>query len=152
MEKRGQLVYKALISIIASAIVVIAFIAAGKTYGNQEAYYKLAVAKDLALVIDLMYSLPGDIEYVYATDVFAYGIEIKNGNVRVYDYSLGKLDPTAASYNYVGFGSDAINANINGLKFVKLSKINGKVIVTGVLENFVAGGGKTGGGGASAQY
>ncbi len=135
MKKRGQLVYKALISVIVSAIVVAAFVIAGKTYGNQEAYYKLAVAKDLALVIDLMYSLPGDIEYVYATDVSAYGIEIKNNNVKVYDYKFGKSDPTAASYNYVGIGSDAINANINGLKFVKLSKIKSQMIVNGVPEN-----------------
>lgn len=152
MKKRGQLVYKALISVIVSAIVVAAFVIAGKTYGNQEAYYKLAVAKDLALAIDLMYSLPGNIEYVYANDVFAYGIEIKNYNVKVYDYKLGKSDPTAGSYNYAGVGSDSINANINGLKFVKLSKLNSQIIVTGVPESFVAGGGKTGGGGASVQY
>ena len=132
MKKRGQLVYKALISVIVSAIVVVAFVMAGKTYGNQEAYYKLAIAKDLALTIDLIYALPGDIEYVYANDVSAYGIEIKNNYVKVYDYKLGKMDPTAASYNYAGIGNDAINADIKGLKFVKLSKKHGQIKIIGV--------------------
>ena len=60
MKKRGQLANKAFIVIIVSAIVILAFINAGKSYGKQEVYYKLAVARDLAITIDLAYSLPGD--------------------------------------------------------------------------------------------
>ena len=131
MKKRGQLVYKALIVIIASAIVIFAFVKAGTSYGNQEAFYKLAVAKDIALTIDLMYALPGDIEYVYPNDISAYGIEVKDNNVRVYNFKLGKNDPTAAAYTYAGMSDDAIRADINGQKFAKLSKTSNQIKIIG---------------------
>ena len=132
MKKRGQLVYKALIVIIASAIVVFAFVKAGASYGSQEAFYKLAAAKDIALTIDLMYALSGDIEYVYPNDISAYGIEVKDNNVRVYNYKLGKNDPTTVAYTYAGISNDVIRADINGQKFVKLSKINNQIKIMGV--------------------
>ena len=132
MEKGGQLVYKALIVIIASGIIVSAFVSAGKSFGTQEAFYKLALAKDLALTIDLMYALPGDIGYIYPNDISAYGIEVKDNNVKIYNYKLGKSDPTTAAYSYAGISVDAINTNINGQKFVKLSKTNSQIQITGV--------------------
>src|SRR3989344_3720260 len=92
MEKRGQLVYKALLVIIASGIVVTAFLAAGKSYGSQEAFYKLAVARDLALTIDLIYGLPGNIEYIYPNDISDYDIEVKDSLVKVYSHNLGKTE------------------------------------------------------------
>ena len=132
MEKRGQLVYKALLVTIASGIVIAAFIAAGKSYGSLEAFYKLAVAKDLALTIDLMYALPGNIQYTYPNDVAAYAIEIKERNIKVYNHNLGKTDPTAASHSFAGIDKDLINVEVKGRKFVRLEKINENIQMTGV--------------------
>ena len=129
MKKRGQLIYKELIVIIGSALIIVGFIQAGKSYGNQEAFYKLAVAKDLALTIDLMYALPGDIEYTYPNDVSGYEIEIKGNVVKVY---TNNQDKTFGQYNFAGSANYFINVNIKNQKFIKLEKINDRIKISGV--------------------
>lgn len=131
MKKRGQLIYKALIVIIGSALIIAGFLQAGKSYGNQEAFYKLAVAKDLALTIDLMYALPGDIEYTYPNDISGYIIEIKGNTVKV---STSEQDKNFGLYNFAGSENDLINFQIKGQKLVKLEKISGNVKITGASE------------------
>ena len=103
MEKRGQLVGKELIVIILSAIVIATFYVAGNSYGNQEAFYKLAVARDLALTIDMMYGLQGDAQYTYPNDISGYNIDMKENIIKIYNSNLGKQDPTAASYNFADY-------------------------------------------------
>lgn len=132
MKKKGQLVYKALLVMIASGMVIAAFVAAGKSYGTQEAYYRLAVARDLALTIDLVYALPGDLQFTYTNDVSDYDIMIKWDRVTVHNYKAGTLDPIAPWYNFVGIDKDTIDAEVIGHKFVKIEKINGKVKILGV--------------------
>ncbi len=134
MKKRGEIPYKALFEIILSAVIVIAFIGAGKSYGSEEAFYKLAVAKDLALTIDLIYALPGSIEYTYPNDVSDYDLEITQNSINVYSHNLGKTDPTRASYRIAGISSDSISANIEAKKFIRIEKANGKVKITGVAQ------------------
>jgi len=152
MEKRGQLVYKALLVIIACGIVVVAFVVAGKSYGSQEAFYKLAIARDLALTIDLMYGLPGNLEYVYPNDVSDYDIEAKDNMILVYSHNLGKTDPTLASYIFAGIDKDYINAEIKGTKHIKIEKVNEKIRISGVYDlTLPSAGGRYGGGGASGE-
>jgi len=129
MKKRGQLVYKALISVIVSAIVVAAFVIAGKTYGNQEAYHKLAVAKDLALVLDAIYSYSGDIEFRYPNEISDYIIEVKDNVVKVYSKKFGKADPTSASYGFAGISAESLNFEIKDAKYVRIEKISGKIVI-----------------------
>ena len=132
MEKRGQLVYKALVVIIGSALIITGFLQAGKSYASQEVFYKLAIAKDLALTIDLLYSLPGDIKYVYPNGVSGYDIEIGENKVTVYDTNQGKLDTNQKSYNYVGSESYPVNAYIKNQKFVKFEKTNSVITISGI--------------------
>lgn len=132
MKKRGQLVYKALVVIIGSALIIAGFLQAGKSYASQEAFYKLAVAKDLALTIDLLYAIPGNVEYTYPNDISGYDIEIRDNKVMIYDANQGRLDLNQKSYNYVGSETNPINAYVKNQKFVKFEKINSAIIVTGV--------------------
>ena len=129
MKKRAQLVYKALVVIIASALVFLSFLQAAKEYGNQEAYYKLAVAKDLALTINLMYALPGNIEFTYPNDVSGYDIKIKENTIRIY---YGEGDKVVGIYTYAGTDKDSINVHIKNSDLIKLKKINDNIIITGV--------------------
>jgi len=153
MKKRGQLVYKALVVIIASAIVIFAFVKAGQSYGNQTAFYKLAIAKDLALTIDTIRGLPGDIELTYPNDVSGYDIEFKTNTVIVYDHSSGKLDPLQASYNYHVPEKYYQNTIIQNANFIKFSKIGDKISVSGIYKSSIKGfgGGHTGGGGTGGS-
>lgn len=133
MHKRGQFIpYRYLLGAIVSILILVSFLYAGRTFGNQKAYYKAAVAKDIAVAIDLIYGLPGDIEFKYPNDVSDYVIEIKDNLVRVYDKKLGNLDPTLASYNFVGISRETLNSNVQGKKFVKIVKVNDRVNVMGV--------------------
>jgi len=134
MKKRGQLPNLALIGVIASAIVIFAFYSAGKTYGNQEAYYKLAVAKDIALTIDYLYSVPGDVKFVYPNDVSGYDVEIIGDSVRVYQHGSGKLDVTAGVYGYAGTSYDKINIFVSGPKYIKLKKVGNTIEAIGLQD------------------
>lgn len=137
MKKRGQLVNKALIVVITSAIVIIAFYSAGKTYGNKEAYYKLAAAKDIALTIDYLYSVPGDVEFIYPNDISGYDVEIRDGSVRVYQHGSGKLDVTAGIYEYVGTSYDQINTFVSGPKYIKLKKTGNTIEAIGLQDKTI---------------
>ena len=154
MKKRGQLVYKAVIVIIASAMVILAFIKAGTSYGNQKAFYKLAIAKDLALTIDTITEIPGDIELTYPNDVSGYDIEFKTNTVSVYEHSSGKLDPLIASYNYALPKKYSLNVVVQNADLVKFSKIGDTITVSGIHNNEIKGfgGGNTGAGGAGGGW
>lgn len=132
MEKKGQLVGRELVAIIASAIVIAAFYVAGNSYGSQEAYYKLAVARDLALTIDMMYALQGDVQYTYPNDISDYGLEIKGNTIKVYNNKRGKQDTMAASHNFAGTYAAALNAEVVNKKFVKFEKTGDKISISGV--------------------
>ena len=132
MKKRGQIVYEALLVIIASVVIISAFIQAGKSYGSQTAFYKLAVARDLALAIDSIYGLPGNIQYVYPNDISGYDIDVIGNSVKVYEHKLGSQDTTAASHSFAGLGTDIINVQIKGKKFVRIEKADNKLIIMGV--------------------
>lgn len=132
MHKRGTIPYRYLFGALIGILILTAFLYAGKTFGNQKAYYKAAVARDVAITIDLAYGLPGDMEFNYPNDVSGYGIEIKNNLVKVYDIKLGTLDPVLASYNFAGINKESLDFSIHGKKFVKISKIKDRVQITGV--------------------
>jgi|SRR3989344_3025571 len=151
MKKRGQLANKAFIVIIVSAIVILAFINAGKSYGKQEVYYKLAVARDLAITIDLAYSLPGDFYYIYPNEISGYDIEFKDNSVRVYSSKLGKLDPTIASHSFAGLSADKLDTILANAKFLTIEKKGEKLQIAG-FSKFEGGGDASGGAGSSRQW
>lgn len=130
MKKRGQIVYEALVGIIAGALIIAGFVQGGKSYGQQEAFYKLAVAKDIVVTIDLIYALPGNIEYKYPNDVSGYDIEIKNNLVKV--SKTASTDSTLQYYNFVGTDKDQLNFLVKNQKFLKFQKIDGKIKIMGV--------------------
>src|SRR3989338_7902274 len=98
MKKRGQLIYKALFVIIISVFIAIFFPYVGKMYGTGKAYSKLAVAKDLSLLIDTLYAYPGDVYIVYSSDLTGYTIKFYSNKIMVYDSQIGEIDPTAGIY------------------------------------------------------
>ncbi|MEK6984468.1 MAG: hypothetical protein AABX33_07885 [Nanoarchaeota archaeon] len=132
MKKRGQLVYKALVTIIGSALIITGFLQAAKSYGSQEAFYKLAVAKDLALTIDLLHSFPGDVVYNYPNDVSGYDIEVKENTVAVYNTGNKQDDKTQGVYAFVDSAKNPVNTHIKNKRFLRLEKSNDKIVIIGV--------------------
>lgn len=128
MKKRGQLVYKGLIIAIVCVMVILAFIQAGKSYGSKDIFYKSAVAKDLALIIDELYAVPGDVVISYQNDLSEYGVYIKDNSVRVYSTDAGLLDVTSGQYTF--FGLKIQETKIENPKQLIISKVNGKITLS----------------------
>jgi hypothetical protein len=132
MQKKSQLVFRDLSAVLISVVLIVSFLSAGKSYGSQEAFHKLAIEKDLAITIDLLYSIPGNLEYTYPNDVSNYDIVIKNNVITVYSHSQGKEDVTAPAYGFVGISTDQISAQITAKKYVKFEKKEDKITLKGV--------------------
>ncbi len=132
MTKRGQLIFKPLSEIILSAALIIIFLSATKSYASQEVFHKLAIARDLALTLDVVSGLHGDLEYTYPNEVSDYYIEIKENAIKVYSSKLGDLDPTPGIHNFVPTGNEQVNINIKSKKFIRIDKIGSSIKITGV--------------------
>lgn len=102
MRKRGQLVYKALVTLILSALIVFSFMSAGKAFGSGEAYFKRAVVEDLALLFEQMQALPGDVIVRYPEDLTDFTIRAEGTEVLIFDAADGPLDPTRTTASFVG--------------------------------------------------
>lgn|SRR3989338_3010541 len=102
MQKRGSLVYKALITLILSAIIVTSFVTIGNQYGSEEAAHKQAIANDLALIFTEMQAMPGDLTLAYGQDTARYGIRVSGTSILVYSADLGPSDLTAGRAGFSG--------------------------------------------------
>ena len=133
MLKRGQIIYKAFIIIIVSVTILAAFTSAGKSYGSQDAFYKLALARDIALTIDTLYGISGNVEYNYPNIVSGYDIEISQNIIKVY-VTGNKADTTQASYRYAGIASNLLKTEIKNQKKLKFEERDNTITITGVPE------------------
>ena len=129
INKKSQLTLKALIVTIISALVVFSFIMAGKSYAKQELYFKAAVARDVALMIDTLYDMPGDVNFIYPIDLTNYGIRISGNEVRVYRGELGPLDVTASSYRFFGVNKK-IDVKLDKAKRIKFEKKGENILIS----------------------
>jgi hypothetical protein len=101
MQKRGMLTYKALIELFISIMLVVAFIHVGKAIGTGEFYHKAAIAKDLALVVEQLQAMPGDVTFYYPQDTHRYTIKTSGNTITVASSFLIK-DLTSQSTNVIG--------------------------------------------------
>lgn len=106
MKKRGFLSIKALIIVIICAIIIIAFIQAGKSLGSRDNYYKEAAAKDIALIIDSLYATSGDATIRYEQDLSKHTIWIQSTTVIVYKTTFGRSDITKGIHRFIGSSID----------------------------------------------
>lgn len=106
MKKRGFLSIKALIIVIICAIIIIAFIQAGKSLGSRDNYYKEAAAKDIALIIDSLYATPGDATIRYEQDLSKHTVWVQDTTVIVYKTTFGRSDITKGIYRFIGASID----------------------------------------------
>lgn len=100
MKKKGQLVYKSIIVSIIGIILIISFLSAGKLSGSGEKHYLSAVAKDISLLINTLYALPGEASITYPRDVNDYIITIQGTTVGI--GSEAGLSVATAKYKLTG--------------------------------------------------
>lgn len=100
MKKRSQLTLKGLIELVSIAIVVLLLVYIAVSKGSGEAFFKERSAKELALLINTLCSLPGNAEIVFPTDLSKFKIEVKDNFVYIYNerFKENAEDPTAGKY------------------------------------------------------
>ena len=150
MKKRGFLSIKALIIVIICAIILIAFIQAGKSLGSRDNYYKEAAAKDIALIIDSLYATPGDATIRYGQDLSKHTIWTQNNTIIVYKTNFGKSDITKGIYKFIGPSMDEII--VRDPETLIIEKKNGKIRLYSMQRTASFGSGSTGGGGTGGTY
>lgn len=110
--KKSALVLKALAVSLLCVFLYVAFVQAGRAFGSQDKFFKIALARDVAIAMDALYALPGDayIEYpvdMNPADFRGYGIKVTPNKVEVFSSDIGEHDVTAATYDFTGVeGSD----------------------------------------------
>ena len=102
MKKRSWITIEVLFVLIVCAVILLSFIQAARSYGSREVYYKTAIARDIALNIDSLYSIPGNARIEYGNDVSKYSILIKDNEVTVYKTAYGLTDATRGKYKFYG--------------------------------------------------
>ena len=143
MQKRGQLVFIALITIIVAAIVAFSYPYIAKSLATGKTTLKVSAARDMALIIDTVYAYPYDVEIEYDFDLSKFIVEISENNVKIYDASLIELgeedeiigrDLFFAQYSFSPVGEEP-NFIFDRPKKLIFKKENGKLLVTQQNEN-----------------
>lgn len=143
MRKRGQLILNSLIGIILGSIAFVALPLIGKACATGEICLKAAASKDIALIIDTLYSSPYDIEIQYDYNLKGLVVDISQGSVKIYGKSSVTLegneikelrrDPTLKKYGFAPISNSVEDLNIilNQPKTIIFKKVNGEIIIIG---------------------
>ena len=92
ISKRGTLTLIAIGGIIVAAIVLLTFLKISELYATGRITAKVAATRDIALVIDAIYSYPYDTTLDYNYDLSDFIVEITQNDVRIYSTLFVTLD------------------------------------------------------------
>lgn len=99
MKKRSQLTLKGLFELVAIAVVIFTLIYIGVSRGSGEDYFKVRSAKELALLVNTLCSLPGNAEIIFPSDLSKFNIEVVDNIVYIFNEQYTKdKDPTVGKY------------------------------------------------------
>lgn len=130
--KRGSmLVFISIIIIIVALFSILIYTHIAKNYGTGKIALKTAAARDIALILDTIYSYPYDIQIDYDYDLSDFIVEIYDNKVEIYDaeYSTPEADFTSAEYSFVPV-DDNPNFVLDEPTEIVFEKKNGILIVT----------------------
>ena len=130
MAKRGQIVFKALIVLLISAIIIILYPIMGQTHANREISKNTIAAREIALIIDTLYSYPYDVVVYLDKDLSGLTVDFSDENIKIYDTKLGKkFDPALAEYRFFTTGFNVIETKLESPKRIKFEKTKNILIV-----------------------
>lgn len=128
MQKRGQLLsFKNLIEVLLSFGMIVVFLLAGRALGSGEFHHKASIAQDIALTIEQLHAMPGDVTFYYPQDVSRYTV-LANGNTITLSTAALIKDPLQVSATFVGLPMD--NAKIEKPTQLLIKKSEGKIFLS----------------------
>lgn len=135
MKKRGQLLTLwMLISIIGAVLVAYIFVEIATQRGSGEIFLKSRVARETALQVNTLYSVPGD-AYIVNKGIYGFSLKVKDNEVRVFKGNTEGIIGTA-SYPFVNSGEQELEFTLINPQQVVISKINGKIKISDQVEEF----------------
>ena len=108
-EGQSVLIYMAF-GLLAAGLVVTGVVNKSLEDIKGQTLEKKYIARDIALVLDAVYAVPGDLEYIYSEQSYPYVVEFKDGKVCVTKSTCdAKLvgAENAAFYSFYDGGLDA---------------------------------------------
>lgn len=131
MGKRGNLAFKFLMILTISAILLILYPKVAESFAKGELAKKTIAAREIALLLDTMYSYPYTMTIDYDINLMGFTLEISDQTVAVYDTKLGKtIDPSLANYRFFTTRGDNPKFTIENSKKIRFKKINDKIEVS----------------------
>lgn len=126
MNKRGVVRSMFLAGeIVGAAIVTFLLISSAVKWSDSETPYKAYLARDMALVIDSLFSSPGNIIINYAQNVSKYYIDFNENSTTVYKKT--KID--GMSYKFVGYKGFEMDLTLENPAKIQFAKINDEIFI-----------------------
>lgn len=131
MAKRGQIVVKFIIILMVSAAIILIYPYIGEKFGKGDAYKKTTIAREIALIIDALYSYPYDAVVYYDRDMTGLNLEITEGKAVIYDsiFLSKNLDPTHAEYRFFTTGNTNPNIKLENPKKLRIEKTKNNLVI-----------------------
>ena len=131
MNKRGQMVIIAIIIVVIAVFVGITYPKIAKSLGTGKVALKTAAARDIAFIIDSIYSFPYDVQLEYDYDLSDFIVKISYNTVEIYEaqYSTPEKDLTSAAYSFVPV-KDSPEFILNKPKKIVFKKTGDKLEIT----------------------
>ena len=133
-NKKGDLVIYVGIVFLISAMVFVVFYSEAKEQGTGEFLFKAAVARDIALLLEGLYAAPGDVEFIYPTELSGYGVKVQDNIVSVFYSGMELLEADVESYGYVGIGEERISENLDDIFKLKFIKKDAKIRIEPITD------------------
>lgn len=124
LGKRG-VTLRAIITLVIIALLLFLFPLVGKTFGKQLIFNKVYTTKDLALLVNAIYLVPGNVIVAYNSSTSDFDFSFRENKVSAYTGSV--IDPTKASHWYVDVIDNPLDITLEQPEMIFLKKINKKL-------------------------
>jgi len=126
MKKRGIVRSMFLAGeIVGAAIVAFLLISSAVKWSDSETPYKAYLAKDMALVVDALFSSPGNVIINYTQNVSNYYIDFNENSTTVYK----KTQIDGMSYKFVGYKGFEMDLTLENPAKIQFAKINDEIAI-----------------------
>ena len=126
MNKRGVVRSMFLAGeIVGAAIVAFLLISSAVKWSDSETPYKAYLARDMALVIDTLFSSPGNVIINYTQNVSNYYIDFNKNSTTVYT----KTQIDGMSYKFVGYKGFEMDLTLENPAKIQFAKINDEIFI-----------------------
>lgn len=125
MKKRGEVTLWFLMELAASVLIVFIAVTVALAYAKGTTYEQLNIARNIAMQINTLSSLPGEAYIV--NNPHGYSIKISDNKVEVFE---AKFDLFSQSHYFVKIGDTNFDLILEKPEQVVIAKIDNKIMIS----------------------